>query len=519
NTGAELWNTTTGNPIYAGGAVDLANNAFYIGSDNGKLFAINLSNGNKFWSYSVGAGIKSTPIVANNKVLFGSNDGYFYALKSTTTALSSEQRLLWSYWTDGSVDATAAAIEGIVYIGSESGYVYGFSNPDLAMEFGSLKLSERDIYEGETIDISAKVFNNGSMRLSAKTNFFLYLTFHSSGMPVEEILISSHDVDLDIDEEVILHTQTTIPIRDWSLVKLSMILVKIPIENVSFPENSGEPQRINNLDIESITILEPYTGGWMSYQRDNSNKGFGDIGAKTNKTIWKYEPVIGAGQFRGSPLFAKGRIYAGAMDGLIYSIIDTTGKRDWAFNSGSAISGSPALLMSEQGNVEFDKLFFGTEAGSVHALQTNRGDLNWTYDASGEIIRASPLITHGIVYIGTMSGMLLALDEDGFFDGDQGMDETNESLANGDLIWNLTLPGAIKSTPVLAVAEDLLIVASSSGSNHQIQALNRSTRAINWSYKLSGGIDGAPVVDAQNDRVYISSNDQKVHAFDIQGFW
>jgi outer membrane protein assembly factor BamB len=109
-----------------------------------------------------------------------------------------------------------------------------------------------------------------------------------------------------------------------------MILVKI--ENVSFPENSDQQPEINNLDIESITILEPYTGGWMSYQRDNSNQGFGDIGARTNKTIWKYEPPTGAGQFTGSPLFAKGRIYAGAMDGKIYSIIDTTGKRDWVYN-------------------------------------------------------------------------------------------------------------------------------------------------------------------------------------------
>jgi outer membrane protein assembly factor BamB len=203
NTGAQLWNTTTGNPIYAGGAVDLANNAFYVGSDNGKLFAINLSNGNKFWSYSVGAGIKSTPIVANNKVLFGSNDNYFYALKSTTAAIPSDQRFLWNLWTDGSVDATAAAIEGIVYVGSESGYVYGFSNPDLAVEFGSLKLSERDIYEGETIDISARVFNNGSMRLSAKTNFFLHI--QGSGRAVEQVLISSHDVDLAIGEDIILH--------------------------------------------------------------------------------------------------------------------------------------------------------------------------------------------------------------------------------------------------------------------------------------------------------------------------
>jgi outer membrane protein assembly factor BamB len=515
NTGAEIWNRTTGGQIFSSPAVDIANNVVYIGSDSDKLFALNLSNGNIFWSYIVGADIQSTPVIADDVVLFGSVDGHFYAVKGTTANIPSSQRFLWKHWTDGSVDSSAAVVEGMAFVASESGYIYAFMNPDMAVKFGSLKVSERYPFEGESLDMEAEVYNNGSIELSASANFYFHLTISQSGKRlVTEELISSHPVKLDIDESMIVYTSGTVIDYDWASVDMSTILIKI--EDVSFPEKV--PVEFNNLDFEIINVLEPYTDGWMNYQKDDYNSGLGDFGAKTNKTLWKFDSDLGTGtsHFRTSPLFAKGRIFIGSTNGKMYSILDSNGKKDWEYNAGSPILGTPALLMSKIGQIEFEKIFFGTDDGNVHALNINRGKLNWTYDL-GNPVRGPPLVANGTVYIGSMSGELIALDEDGFWDGDQGSDDADESIIKGDVLWNITISGAIKSAPVLI--NNTIIITSTTGSiNSEIFAIDRNSGNTVWSYKFDSSTSGSPVIDATNYQVIIGVNDNSIYAFDINGF-
>jgi len=70
------------------------------------------------WHFQTGGPIDLTPIVADGIVLFGSADGFFYALNGKT----GECR--WQYRTRGRVITPADVAEGVVYICDDTGTLY-----------------------------------------------------------------------------------------------------------------------------------------------------------------------------------------------------------------------------------------------------------------------------------------------------------------------------------------------------------------------------------------------------------
>jgi len=86
---------------------------------DGKVYALNASNGALIWSYNVGYRIAwSSPAVAYGKVYIGSNDRKVYALDAF------DGDLVWSYTTGYWVDSSPAVAYGKVYIGSRDNKIY-----------------------------------------------------------------------------------------------------------------------------------------------------------------------------------------------------------------------------------------------------------------------------------------------------------------------------------------------------------------------------------------------------------
>jgi len=59
----------------------LADNTIYIGSDDGKLYALDADNGAMLWEFQTGDKIISSPAVADGVVYVGSYDGTLYAIE------------------------------------------------------------------------------------------------------------------------------------------------------------------------------------------------------------------------------------------------------------------------------------------------------------------------------------------------------------------------------------------------------------------------------------------------------
>lgn len=122
--GSIRWATRTGNLITSSPAV--ANGVVYIGSWDNKLYACDARTGRTLWASNTGREIDSSPTVANGVVYVYSRDGKLYAFDPRTGST------LWSYYIGGVsassflIDSSPAIVNGMVYIGSPNHKVFAF---------------------------------------------------------------------------------------------------------------------------------------------------------------------------------------------------------------------------------------------------------------------------------------------------------------------------------------------------------------------------------------------------------
>jgi outer membrane protein assembly factor BamB len=92
----------------------------YIGTAEGNVYALRVSDGKTLWSYHVGGPVKGAIAYDNGKVFFGSYDGRLYALTAGTG------KLLWTASSSGHFYSTPAVAYSRVYAGSTDHAVYAF---------------------------------------------------------------------------------------------------------------------------------------------------------------------------------------------------------------------------------------------------------------------------------------------------------------------------------------------------------------------------------------------------------
>jgi outer membrane protein assembly factor BamB len=121
-TNQTLWSYTTGASVGSSPAV--VDGVVYVGSDDHKVYALNVADGAFIWSYTTGEAVESSPAVIDGVVYVGSNDNKTYALNAATGAL------IWNY-TTGSYPfystyalSSPAIVDGKVYVGSMDRNVY-----------------------------------------------------------------------------------------------------------------------------------------------------------------------------------------------------------------------------------------------------------------------------------------------------------------------------------------------------------------------------------------------------------
>jgi outer membrane protein assembly factor BamB len=96
----------------------------YVVSEDGYLYAINITTALPIWGYSVDDDVHCAPTVADGVVYIIAESGDVYALKA------SDGEQLWSYYTGDDQYASATVVDGVVYVATEY-YVYALSaNPD-----------------------------------------------------------------------------------------------------------------------------------------------------------------------------------------------------------------------------------------------------------------------------------------------------------------------------------------------------------------------------------------------------
>jgi len=110
------------------GSPVIAQDKLYFGSANGIVYALDAETGDSLWNFPTKDKIWSTPAIEGDTLFIGSFDNKFYALDAADGSKK------WEFETEGAIVSTPLVHNNTVYIGSFDRYLYALDIAD-----GSLK--------------------------------------------------------------------------------------------------------------------------------------------------------------------------------------------------------------------------------------------------------------------------------------------------------------------------------------------------------------------------------------------
>ena len=203
------------------------------------------------------------------------------------------------------------------------------------------------------------------------------------------------------------------------------------------------------------------------------------IGAST---LFAQAPAAGPGaaqsaawpQFRGSA----------ALHGTTTASLPAALKVRWTYEAGDAIESSAAIVDGV--------VYVGSQSGELHAVNLADGTARWKYKASPDGIgESSPAVASGLVFIGDLSGVLHAVD-----------------AATGKAVWTYKTAGEIKSSPVVSGGTVLI----GSYDTH-LYALAVRTGALLWKVQTAGYVHATPAI--AGGTAYITGCDEILRAIRV----
>jgi outer membrane protein assembly factor BamB len=178
-------------------------------------------------------------------------------------------------------------------------------------------------------------------------------------------------------------------------------------------------------------------------------------------------------QFRGHP----------RLTGVSDASIAPELKLAWTYEAGEPIESSAAIANG--------LVFVGSESGELHAVELATGKLRWKYKAAAAIGESSPAVRAGIVYIGDLGGTLHAVD-----------------AADGNVAWTFKSGSEIRSSPVVADGKVLF------GSyDENFYALDARTGALRWKVQTNGPVHSTAAI--ADGLAHISGCDENFRAIRI----
>ena len=138
----------------------------------------------------------------------------------------------------------------------------------------------------------------------------------------------------------------------------------------------------------------------------------------------------GAGGAINTPVVSSGKVYYSSWDGSVQSVQIKDVIPLWDTKVGDPVNTSPAV---GEGIVAV-----GTVRGIIAAIDDKSGNLLWKFETNGGSITGTPIISGGLVFAGTEAGTLYAIDKEAGrprFNLDTGAGITTNSLFDGGVFY------------------------------------------------------------------------------------
>ena len=328
NTLDLLWTYATGEFLKS--SVVVEKGFAYVGSDNGQLHAIDLSNGKPNWTFKTEMAVEAPPLLHNGNVIVGSTDGFLYSIDQA------KGKLNWKYETMGEImGATNQAIrpktqDDVLVVGSYDNFVHC-----VATTSGKLLWK----FEAQNYINGVPTIYNQEFVVFGGCDAMLYVISLEDGKIVRSI-----EVEAPIAASVAIADGVGyVGDMDRSVTAFNLESGETiwNYQQKSFPYFSSPALSDNHL----------FIGG-----RD---KGMHCIDRITGKQVWRF---AARGRNDSSPVITIDKVVFGSMDGKIYLVSNRDGKEVISYEIGEPISSTPAIVGT--------KIIVGCEDGNVYAFET-----------------------------------------------------------------------------------------------------------------------------------------------------
>jgi len=125
--------------------------------------------------------------------------------------------------------------------------------------------------------------------------------------------------------------------------------------------------------------------------------GMAALNALTCATLWSY--TAGGTVTYSSPAIVNGVVYFGSDGGSVYALNASNGALLWSYANSGAVQSSPA--------VAHGVVYIGSDDNNLYALNASTGTSLWIYPTGGSV-ESSPAVANGVVYVGSDDGNVYA---------------------------------------------------------------------------------------------------------------
>jgi outer membrane protein assembly factor BamB len=336
----QQWRTSTLGEVVASPVI--ANGMVFVGSRDGKVYAMDQQDGSKQWEYNIGEPIEATPAVSDGSIYIGSTEEKVYSL-------SLDGNKEWEFETDP--EGLRPTIELPISVGSDVVFVTATSS----YENGELyAINKEDGTERWTYTVAADhapVVGDGSIYSSIDSGRYDNL----------------RGLDTSNGE---VQRQTSLGVGQISGMTLSgtslyylgveedPYVYRVPTDFEAY-EGDGE-QIISFSDINVQSIQSPSVAGreiYISLNNENENGFLFAFDSVTGDEKWRNR--LGGGS-KSSPVTTGDTVYVATDNSEVIAFSRSSGDELWSFSTDGPIRSTPALVGGS--------LYVGSDDGYVYSL-------------------------------------------------------------------------------------------------------------------------------------------------------
>ncbi|HZL49071.1 MAG TPA: PQQ-binding-like beta-propeller repeat protein [Solirubrobacteraceae bacterium] len=169
----------------------------------------------------------------------------------------------------------------------------------------------------------------------------------------------------------------------------------------------------------------PTLSGGVLYFGDYSGHAQA-ISEQSGRQLWvsgSEGALLGSGTFYSTAAVVYGRVFLGNTDGRIYAYDASTGRLDWAVQTGAYVYASPAVTNAPGLG---PTIYLGSYDGTFYALNARSGSIDWQYNAGGRISGSATIVGRTVYFsdlgqhrtygLGISTGRMLFRMNTGAFD-------------------------------------------------------------------------------------------------------